>query len=237
LANQLRPIVDAHSAIRGQAHARLDVAEARARITVGRAGFDALGILRATGDLGAAFENVARAFELSGLESTNRVHEVLTSAANANALVLSWASGDSHPRGLTARVSRAVAGVVGNAVLSRAASEVATSFQYTWKWIHCPCCGATPDIALFTDTTRTLVCWRCDTMWRTEHRGCLGCGESGPPTIARVGSPYLDYELAICNSCGRYLKERRGALTHHLFVERSLIAGLDEAAQLRGLRA
>jgi hypothetical protein len=58
-----------------------------------------------------------------------------------------------------------------------------------------------------------------------------------PPTLARVPSPYLGYQLAICNACGRYIKERRGALTHELFVERMLVAGLDEAAQQRGLRA
>ena len=88
-----------------------------------------------------------------------------------------------------------------------------------------------------TATKRTLVCWRCDTQWRTTHRGCLGCGANGPPDVARVPSPYLGYELAICNACGRYLKERRGSLTHELIVERTLTAGLDEAAQQRGLRA
>jgi formate dehydrogenase maturation protein FdhE len=92
-------------------------------------------------------------------------------------------------------------------------------------------------LALSTNTKRTLVCWRCDTQWKTAHRGCLGCGADGPPTVARVPSPYLGYELAICNSCGRYLKERRGPLTHELLVERTLTAGLDEAAQQRGLRA
>ena len=73
-------------------------------------------------------------------------------------------------------------------------------------------------------------------MWRTEDRGCLSCGADTPPTLVRIPSPYLGYELAICNACGRYLKERRGGLTHELFVERALTAGLDEAAQQRGLR-
>ena len=52
-----------------------------------------------------------------------------------------------------------------------------------------------------------------------------------------VNSYYLGYDLAICNACGRYLKERGGALRHELIVERTLVATLDEAAQLRGLRA
>src|SRR5439155_13168772 len=134
------------------------------------------------------------------------------------------------------RLARTVAAVVGNAVLSRVAADVVTGFSLaTWKRLNCPCCGASPDLALATDRRRTLVCWRCDTMWRTDRRGCLGCGADTSPTIARVASPYLGYELTICNSCGRYLKERRGAPTHALLVERALTLGLDEAAQQRGL--
>jgi hypothetical protein len=53
----------------------------------------------------------------------------------------------------------------------------------------------------------------------------------------RVPSPDLGYDLVICNSCGRYLKERRGLPSHAWLVERALTAGLDEAAHERGLRA
>jgi formate dehydrogenase maturation protein FdhE len=140
------------------------------------------------------------------------------------------------PRNPAMRLARNVAAVVGNAVLTRAASDVANGFSFAaWKRSLCPCCGASPDLALSTDKRRSLVCWRCDTIWRTNQLGCLGCGATAAPTLVRIPSPY-GYQLAICNSCGRYLKERRGAPAHALLVERALTAGLDEAAELRGLR-
>jgi hypothetical protein len=238
LADQLRPVVDVHSAVRGTAYARFDVERARTRIRSGRIAFDPAAMLESAGDLTQAFERTADAFERTGMASTIRVAAVKRAALDPTRLVLAWANAESRPTDGTMRLARSIAAVVGNAVLSRAAADVTTDFSLsTWKWPQCPCCGASPDLALATETKRTLVCWRCDTMWRTEDRGCLGCGENTAPTMARVSSPYLGYELAICNSCGRYLKERRGSLTHDLLVERTLIAGLDEAAQQRGLRA
>jgi formate dehydrogenase maturation protein FdhE len=142
------------------------------------------------------------------------------------------------PADPTKRVARRVASVVGNAVLARAASDVTAGVDLSaWRWPECPCCSGAPDLALCSDRQRTLVCWRCDTRWPAMHRGCLGCGAADAPTIARVPSPYLGYELAICNACGRYLKERRGAPSHDLLIERIIVAGLDAAAQQRGLRA
>ena len=238
LADQLRPVVDVQSSVRGTAYAHFDVERARMRIRSGRIAFDAAAMLEAAGDLSHAFERTADAFERTGIASTLRVVAMKQARIDVTTLVLSWANAESQPVDATMRLARSIAGVVGNAVLSRAAEDVTTDFSLAgWKWPQCPCCGASPDLALATDTKRTLVCWRCDTMWRTEDRGCLGCGASGAPDMARVSSPYLGYELAICNSCGRYLKERRGSLTHSLLVERTLTAGLDEAAQQRGLRA
>jgi hypothetical protein len=237
LAEQLQPIVQVHCDVREQSAARVDVAQARTRITAGRTAFDAGAVIRNAGDLRPAFERTAAAFELTGIATTPRIAAVAKTSSNAAALVLAWANGESQPRDGTLRLARSVAAVVGNAVLARAATDVVAGFALSWKHAQCPCCGVWPDLALATDTRRTLVCWRCDTMWRTERRGCLGCGADGPPALVRVPSPYLGYELAICNSCGRYLKERRGALTHELLVERTLVAGLDEAAQQRGLRA
>lgn len=238
LAEQLRPVVHAHSVVRGAGHAQFDVERARARVRAGRVAFEAAVILEQAGALTAAFDRTAEAFERTGIASTTSVVALHRATFEPTALVLAWANGESMPRDPTLRLARTIAGIVGNAILSRAAADVASGVSLTaWRGTQCPCCGASPDLALATDTKRTLVCWRCDTMWRTDDRGCLGCGASGAPTIARVPSPYLGYELAICNSCGRYLKERRGSLTHELIVERTLTAGLDEAAQLRGLRA
>lgn len=237
LADQYKPIVAIHDTVRKRAQASLDVDDARARVRTGRAAFDTVDVLRGARDLGRTYERVAAAFEHTGIVSTSQFASLQQSPREAERLILSWAHGDAMPRNQSLRLARTVAGIVGNAILAAASDDVVSGFSLsTWKRVSCPCCGASPDLALATDTRRTLVCWRCDTMWRTAERGCLGCGADTAPTLARVPSPYLGYELTICNSCGRYLKERRGAPTHALIVERALTAGLDEAAQQRGLR-
>jgi hypothetical protein len=238
LAEQFTPIVSINDLMRQRGHASVDVEQARARIRAGRAAFDSTVVLRSAGDLKRAFDRTAAAFERTGIASTTELVALRSRELDPMRLVVSWSNGESMPRDATLRLARHVAAVVGNAVLSRASSDVTEKFSLaSWKRLQCPCCGASPDLALTTDRRRTLVCWRCDTMWRTEQRGCLGCGADAPPTLARVPSPALGYDLAICNNCGRYLKERRGAPSHSLLVERALTAGLDEAAQQRGLRA
>lgn len=237
LADQYKPIVAVHDSVRRRAHAALDVDEARARVRAGRAAFDTTSVLRTARDIGRSFERVAAAFERTGIVSTQQFAALQQTPVEAERLVVSWAHGESVPRNPALKLARTIAGIVGNAVLAGASDDVVSGFSLSgWKRSSCPCCGAAPDLALATDARRTLVCWRCDAMWRTAERGCLGCGEDSAPTIARVPSPYLGYELTICNSCGRYLKERRGAPTHALLVERALTASLDDAAQQRGLR-
>jgi formate dehydrogenase formation protein len=236
LAEQFEPIVSLHNAVRQRSHAQFDVSVARERIRAGRHGFDAPTLVRDAGDLAASFNRIAAAFERIGIASTTQLVALRAETWDTTALMLSWANGDSLPRNPTTRLARNVAAVVGNAVLSQAASDVAEGFSFAaWKRSACPCCGASPDLALSTEKRRSLVCWRCDTLWRTNQLGCLGCGANTAPTLVRIPSPY-GYELAICHSCGRYVKERRGAPTQALIVERALTAGLDEAAELRGLR-
>jgi hypothetical protein len=236
LAEQFEPIVAIHDALRQRGHAALDVALARERIRNGRPGFDATALLHDVSDLDRCFHRMAAAFERIGIASTPELAALRSETHDPTALMLSWANGDSMPRNPARRLARNVAAIVGNAILSRAASDVADGFSFAaWKRAACPCCGASPDLALSTDKRRSLVCWRCDTMWRTNQLGCLSCGATSSPTLVRIESPY-GYELAICNSCGRYLKERRGAPTQALIVERALTIGLDEAAELRGLR-
>lgn len=189
------------------------------------------------GDLSQAFSRMANAFEQSGLASTSSISSLERSVVDPTTIVLSWANGDSSPVDPTMRLARRIGAMVGNAILTRVARDVMTGVSpLAWRRSLCPCCGATPDLAYQTDARRYLACWRCDTIWRTDDRGCLGCGESLPPTLVRIPSPYLGYELAVCNACGRYLKERRGGFTHEPIVERMLTSGLDDAAQLRGLR-
>ncbi|HXT18536.1 MAG TPA: formate dehydrogenase accessory protein FdhE [Gemmatimonadaceae bacterium] len=238
LAEQFQPIVTLHTSLRARGASHLDVDAARARIRAGRAAFDSGDVLRDAGDLTRAFQRTASALEHIGVASTPQANALQKASVDPTAHVLSWANGDSMPRSSHLKLARQVAAIVGNAVLARASDQIVDGFSLAnWKRAQCPCCGASPDLALSTDRRRTLVCWRCDTMWRTDRRGCLSCGADSAPTLARVPSPQLGYELAICNSCGRYLKERRGAPANALLVERALTAGLDEAAQQRGLRA
>ena len=238
LAEQFQPLVSIHEALRQRGHVSVDVEQARARIRAGRPAFESNAVLRSAGDLARAFARTAAAFERTGIASTTELSALRARELDPMRLMVSWSNGESMPRDATLRLARNVAAIVGNAVLSGASSDITDKFPLTaWKRTQCPCCGASPDLALATERRRTLVCWRCDTMWRTEQRGCLGCGADTSPTLARVPSPELGYELAICNQCGRYLKERRGSPSHALLVERALTAGLDEAAQQRGLRA
>jgi formate dehydrogenase maturation protein FdhE len=236
LADQFRPLIAIHDTVRDRAPSAVDVDAARKRIRSGRYGFEPAELLQHAGDLTRAFQRTAAAFERVGAASASQLHALRSKPHDVSALLLSWVHGDSMPRNPAQRLARHVAAVVGNAVLSRAAEDVADGFSFAaWKRSHCPCCGGSPDLALATDKRRSLICWRCDTVWRTPQLGCLGCGADSPPTLVRVASPY-GYELTICNSCGRYLKERRGAPAHSLIVERALTAGLDEAAEQRGLR-
>lgn len=237
LAEQLQPLVRMHESIRGRARVAVDVETARQRIRAGRPGFDAADVLSAAGDLHRAFQRTAASFERSGLANTPQLTALRERTMDPSRLVHAWCNGESIPRDATMRLARSVAAVLGNAVLSRSAATVGEGFSFAgWKWPQCPCCGSSPDLAMVTDTRRSLICWRCDTTWRTDLRGCIGCGADLAPDLVRIPSPHLGYQVAICNACGRYLKERRGAPVQPLLVERMLTLGLDEAAQQRGLR-
>lgn len=237
LAEQLRPVVNAHRAIQSHGYGRVAVERARERVGSGRVAFDAWELLEGIGNLSSAFSQMASAFELAGLASSAALESIDRAFEDPTAAVLSWANSESDPIDPVRRLARNIGGVVGNAILSPLARDVMRGVSpLAWKRSVCPCCGSSPDLAYQTDARRYLVCWRCDTIWRTNDRGCLGCGEVAPPAVVRIPSPYLGYELAVCNACGRYLKERRGGFTHEPIVERMLTAGLDEAALERGFR-
>src|SRR3954471_18083245 len=166
LADQLQPVLDVHTSLRGTGYARFDVERARTRVRSGRPAFDAAQMLVAAGDLRDAFVRTAEAFEHTGMASTTRIVALKQTQIDPTALVLAWANAESQPVDPTLRLARRIAGLVGNAVLSRAAADVLEDFPLGgWKWPRCPCCGGSPDLALATETRRTLVCWRCDTMW------------------------------------------------------------------------
>ena len=141
------------------------------------------------------------------------------------------------------RFARALAGAADDLLLVASARVCELARPVEWNRSYCPCCGGSPDFSVRDDTVdgglerdRGLVCARCDTTWRTEALGCLGCGERESPTIARISSDALGYQLAICNACGRYLKEPAAPAPLDPLVERVLTAQLDAAAEARGLR-
>ena len=237
IADQLAPLLRVHEQLRHRAWPTPDLPRARRRLAAGRPAFDPTTALRAAGDLASAFRDAAQAFDSCGIASTTSVAALRPSKTEVTRLVTSWANSDTRPAAASGRLARQIAGLVGNAVLHRVAADVRDAIPLSgWAQPTCPCCGSPPDIATINGDARTLHCSRCDTPWRSPAPGCLGCGADGSPAIARVASAYLGYELAICHSCGRYIKERRGSLRFHPLVERALAAGLDDAAQKRGLR-
>jgi formate dehydrogenase maturation protein FdhE len=187
------------------------------------------------------FVRVLDAFEVAGLVSNAERRAMLVKDLDVDDLVCGWFTGDRTPRDFRRRAARQVAIVIGNALLRGATQRVGSlSVWRTWTRVVCPCCGGAPDIALVDRSVsgrqRTLICAYCDAQWRSPRQECLGCDTESPQAIARISNPALGYDLVMCNSCGRFLKERpRRGLTS-LLVERAVTAELDLAAEQRGLR-
>ena len=244
ITEQYAPVLRVHADLLGDCTPSVDAAAARERIARGQVAYDALRVLRSCGDLTTRFVRVLDAFEIAGLVSNAERRAIMTFDLDVDDLVAGWYTGDRTPRDSRRRVARQVAIVVANALLRAATSRVglAPTWQ-SWNRTVCPCCGGAPDIALVERLSararqRTLVSGHCDAHWRVARAGCLGCDASESPlTIARISNPELGYDLMICNSCGRFLKERPRKGIASLIVERALTAELDIAAELRGLRS
>ena len=237
-AEQLAPVVRVHAELLAECTPLVDVAAARRRIASGQVGYDALKVLRSCGDLTSRFVRVLDAFEVTGFVSNAERRSLLEQELDIDDLVCGWFTGDRAPRDARRRVARQVAVVLGNAILRGATARVGNPAVWrTWARVVCPCCGGAPDFALVEHAHRTLVCAHCDAHWRAPRDGCLGCDATeSPMAIARVSNPALGFDLVMCNSCGRFLKERPQRGVAALLVERALSAELDLAAELRGLR-
>ena len=238
LAEQFAPVLHVHGDLLGDCVPAVEAEEAQRRIRNGQVGYDALRVLQSCGDLRPRFVRVLDAFEVSGFVSNDDRRALLDGELDVDELVSGWFTGDRTPRDPRRRVARQAAIVVGNALLRAASARVGP--PVTWKmWTRtvCPCCGGSPDIALVErGTQRTLVCARCDAQWRARRDGCLGCDTDDSPAIARINNPELDYDLVMCNACGRFLKERPRRGVESFIVERALTTELDLAAEQRGLR-
>lgn len=238
-ADQLAPVLRVHADLQDECTPEVDVVAAHRRIAGGQVGYDALRVVRSCGDLVARFARVLESFEVAGLASNADRVALLDGGVDVDELVCGWFRGDRAPPSARRRIARMGAIVIGNALLRAATARVGTSSRWSrWSRVVCPACGGAPDIALVERGQRYLVCSCCDAQWRSPRDGCLGCEEMGTPTgIARISNPALGYDLMMCNSCGRFLKERPRRGLGSLLVERTITAELDVAAEQRGLRS
>jgi formate dehydrogenase maturation protein FdhE len=237
VADQFGPVLMLQQALRSSVRPVVNVSEARARIASRRPAFDPVKILSRARTVVTAFDRCMEALEVSGLASSLTVTTARNENFDARSLAIAWAAGEAAPNVSSHQLAQRAASVVASAILQRNARVVTHKFPLEgWQRPVCPCCGGSPDLAFIDGPQRGLVCSRCDTTWPVATRGCIGCQATGSPTIARVRSPYLGYDLVICHACGRYLKERTGKTSHPPLVERALTAEMDAAAVRRGLR-
>lgn len=237
LAELLHPISALHADLAQGWPVEVDRAAARRRVRIGRPAFDAIDVLHAVGDLRLPFHRATQAFERAGLASA----EAALAARQQHlggvlALGTSWLAGEPLPAQEPRRIAHRAAAVVARSVLHRSARALRGVVRGGRPdRATCPACGGPPEFSVASHDDRRLVCARCDTAWRTARTGCLGCSASEAPTVVRIVSPDIGYDLVVCNGCGRYLKERTRRGGTDLVIERALTAQLDAAAERRGL--
>lgn len=238
LSEVLRPVAALHAELAATWPIDVDPAVAKRRLRAGRPAFDALEMLHRAGDLHRPFQRAAQAFERAGLATTEAVMAARQQPpATVMTLGASWLAGEPLPRLEPRRLAQRAAAVVVGSVLTKVAFRVRSSVRTNGhERSSCPACGSAPEFAVGTAIGRKLICARCDSQWKTSQKGCLGCAADDTPTLFRIASPDVGYDLVVCNACGRYLKERVRKGGGDLLVERALTAQLDAAAERRGLR-
>jgi hypothetical protein len=213
------------------------VKRARANLGAGRVAFDPAEILRGATELDASLAKIGTAFEMCGLASTRELDSFRRGYTSAQPLLKAWLVGERSSSDPGRRLALRAVALLGNGILRSAAAQVSKGVSLgSWHHATCPCCAGSPDMALRDDSGRGLLCSRCDTQWPAPTTGCLGCEASRPPTFVRVDAVDLGYELLVCHSCSRYIKERSAEGMEPPLLERMLTAELDSAAERRGLR-
>lgn len=235
LAEQFVPVLRVHAQLRAECTPVFDLAGARKRVHAGHVAFDADTVILAADDLRPAFHRVLAAFEIAGMVSNDDSGTLHERTLDVREFISAWLSGDSASRDNRRRAARQAAILVANAVLSVAAERIRGRNGWSnWTRAICPCCGGAPDIALRTAAqSRVLICARCDARWTSARMKCLGCDSD---QVARIHAPKLEYDLLICNACGRFIMEREEAGLQSLIVERAITTELVVAAEQRGLR-
>jgi len=236
-ADELAPLVHAHATLGRFRLGPTRVKRARANLGVGRVAFDPAEVLRTVTDLDASLARIGTAFEMCGLASTRELDSLRKNYQSAQPLLKAWLVGERSSSDPGRRLALRAVALLGNGILRSAASQVAKGLSLaSWSHTTCPCCAGSPDMAVSEGSGRHLVCSRCDSRWPAPTGGCLGCEASRPPAFVRVDTVDLGYELLVCHSCSRYIKERPAVGMEPLMVERMLTAELDSAAERRGLR-
>lgn len=237
LSEILRPVSRLQQELANQWPLTIDLEQAKRRVRAGRPAFDPLDVLAAAGDLRLPFHRATLAFEHAGLATSAAAADARGMQGSLVSLGASWLHGEPlathEPRRLA---QRATALVVGS-ILRRAAGSARPAVRgASPERTSCPACGSAPEFSIATAEGRRLVCAHCDTAWRVNRMGCLGCGAADAPAVVRIRSADIGYDLVVCNACGRYIKERTRRGGSDLLVERALTAQLDAAAERRGLR-
>jgi hypothetical protein len=238
IAEQIAPVARLRADLLARWRPEVDAAAAVQRVRGGLPALEPAGVLAGVKGRTTAYVRACDALEESSIASLAEARGASARRDRLGEHLEAWLRGDRMPRGGADRASRVAASFVGACILEAARRALPDDLPAD-RWIRacCPCCGGQPDLAVIGAAGgRVLVCARCNGQWRTAASGCLGCGESRSPILARIVSP-IGYRLAICNSCGRYVKERdAGAEEIDPFLERALTAQLDAAAEARGLR-
>jgi hypothetical protein len=237
IADQYEPVATLHASLVDGWVLEIDLDRVQRRLASAQTAFDALGVIVSIKGLDPAFDRVVTTLEDAGLCRPDVRAAFRRTPPDLLALASSWIAGEAIPGSGPRRVARQAMAIVGNSILARAATDVRSRFQldYVGRGV-CPCCGGAAEFSIPGPESRRLICMRCDTMWRATRAGCLSCGAHDRPSLAYVRAPMLGYALAICNACGRYVKERMTKHPGPLVVERAVTAQLDAAAEQRGLR-
>ena len=233
----MAPVLAVHAALGREWKLTIDIGQAGGRISAGLVAYHSLEVIRGAGDLTSAFVRATKGLERAGLVSQSELADLRERHWDVMKLLGGWLSGEAMPTEPERSLARRAAIVVGNSILHEASAAVAARSSLDgWRHPFCPCCGGAADFGFEGGGIRRLLCARCDAVWATPLRGCLGCGAVREPTIARIPSPVVGYRLTVCNACGRYLKECEGDANVNPVVERALTGKLDRAAERRGLR-
>ena len=247
VAESVAPLTRLQAELSEQWELELDVQRARTRLEGGLAAFEPMDVIGGAGDLTLPFVRATVALERAGLATDPEATQARDRRGQLVPLLASWLGGEPAPRDRARATARRAVAIVARSVLHRAiqllrGAEPAAAAQRverllaTWERRSCPCCDGVPDFGVRDGDGRLLVCSRCDTTWRTATLGCLGCGAGEAPTLARIVSSAIGYQITICNSCGRYMKEPIEPHPIEPLVDRALTSELDAAAEARGLR-